>query len=349
MTWEHWWFLTKETLRPETGTWVMMFLPIVIGLIMIACYRGKTPPFKGAWSELGRRWSAIGLTVLIISVVSYSVCVYKFRENNYQQQYIRHLKDNSKSLFNKLDFSWQMHWLVQNCPKIEGKDGLKECILDQFRIMKPEERHKFISMIHSMPDRRPITYNYPFVDQFFDPLYWPPERIEEFIKTTGKKPGITDTLKLTSEQEGLYKQQDKEKLHKSLSNEQWGYLVGQFITYMDQDELASLIKQAALNDNLGPENATIVKLRNGDPDSKSKNFYVEKGLNGVLEELDNPPKECAFLAGVPQEFEIFDFFISHYNWLRELPYLLIYLIAGIVMLVSGGLMIRQGKKPLLNI
>ena len=87
-------------------------------------------------------------------------------------------------------------------------------------------------------------------------------------------------------------------------------------------------------------------MKKGVPDAKED--VQRKGLMYVLEDMPYGRK-CAFLAGIPEEFQIFDFFISYYNWVRELPYLLIYFIAGIVMLVSGGLMIRQGKKPLLNI
>ena len=118
---------------------------------------------------------------------------------------------------------------------------------------------------------------------------------------------------------------------------------------MDQDELASFIKQAVQNENIGAANKTILDLRNGDIESNSQNYYVTKGLRGVWDKLDNRSKVCASLAGVPEKSGIFDFFISYYNWLRELPYLLLYFIVGIVMLVSGGSMIRQGKKPLLNI
>ena len=244
MTLEHWWFLTKETLRPETETWIMMFLPILIGLSMIAYYRGKTPPFKGAWSELGRRWTVVGLAVLILSIACYSWIAYKYSDGNYQEQFVNRLKNNSTDLLNKLDFSWQMHWLVQNCP--DPKE-LKECILDKFRVMPKEERHKFIRTIHSMPDRNKIVY-------FYGGLYLPPEEIEKYVKTHGLNPGIADTLKFNAKQEELYKNQDKEKLHESLSNEQWMYLIGQFITQMDQDELASFIKQAVQNENIGAAN-----------------------------------------------------------------------------------------------
>lgn len=346
MSWDHWWFLTKETLRPETGTWIMILLPFLIALIMIIYYRGKTPQFKGAWRELGRRWVVTGLTGLILSIVCYSGIVYKNCVDNYQEQYVSRLKENSKDLLNKLDFSLQMQWLVENCPNITE---LKECILDKFRVMPKVERHKFMSTIHSMPDRKSFVYTYSFEDPFFQDLYWPPERIKDFIKKNrGIKPGDPDTLKFTAKQEELYKNQDKEALHNSLTNEQWACLIGQFITKMDQDLLASFIKQAVQNDNIGSENGTIKNIRNGDRLSLSQNYYVTKGLIGVIDQLP-PPKACAYLAGVPQEFEVFNFFISYYNWIRELPYLLIYLVVGIVMIISGGLMMRQGKKPLLNI
>ncbi len=350
---QHWWFLTKETLRPENGTWVVMLLPLIAGIVMILYYRSKNPNAKGAWSELGRRWAVIGASVFIIAAISYSAFVYKASRDNLRDEYIRRLKDNSKNLFDNLDFGRQMDWLIRNCNNnnLEGKDGLRECILDRFKVMKPEERHKFMKTIHSMSNRRPIIYNYQFYNHFFDPLYWPPEKIEDFRKKTGLEPAITDTLKFTAVQEEYYKLQDKEKLHKSLNNEQWAYLIGQLINQMDQDELASFIKDAVLlNENVGADNETIAKLRNGDTESSSHNIFIKKGLKeAVLMEMNDPPKECAFLAGVPDEHEIFAFFINWHNWLRELPYLLIYVITGTVMIISGLVMLRQGKKPFLTI
>ncbi len=351
MNFQHWCFLIKETLRPENGTWVVMLVPLVAGIMAIVYCRAKTPNAKGAWGELGRRWAATGGIVFIIAAISYSSFVYKTSKDNLKDEYIRRLKDNSKNLFDNLDFGRQMEWLIRHCNHMEGKDGLRECILDRFKVMKPEERHKFMKTIHAMSNIRTITYKYQFYNSFFDGLYWPPDKVDEFRKTTGKEPGITDTLKFTAVQEEYYKLQDKEKLHKSLNKDQWAYLIGQFISQMDQDEIASFIKDAVLlNENVGADNETIVKLRNGDTESSSHNVFIKKGLKeAVLMEMDDPPKECAFLAGVPDEYEIFGFFIKWQNWLRELPYLLIYLATGSIMMISGAIMLRQGKKPFLTI
>ena len=338
MTWEHWWFLTKETLRPETGTWVMMFLPIVIGLIMIACYRGKTPPFKGAWSELGRRWTVVGLVMAITAILVYFSTVYYYQQH--PVDYTGNLEKNSKELFENRQINEQIQFLASFCDE-KRLNKLLENILED---ASKDKRQKIVNAAIRTPLTKTITYEYPFRDQFHDSLYWPEERKEQERKLKGNIPAAAENMPLSLEQIELYKNGKMEKLHESLSEGQWKYLIDQFVRPMNKQEMIGLIE--CLIEDLGKDDTLIGDLREGN--KKSKEDFLKHGLLFLLNEM-NPSLKCAFLAGVPQEFEIFDFFISYYNWLRELPYLLIYLIAGIVMLVSGGLMIRQGKKPLLNI
>ncbi len=342
MTWEHWWFLTKETLRPETGTWVMMFLPIVIGLIMIAYYRGKTPPFKGAWGELGRRWTVVGLTMIILALIAYfsSIYYYTAYPGSRYKPYTTRIEEKADTIFNERDANKQIQDLAGYC-EIET---LKKILQNVVKDIPKGKRQKCVNAALATPWTKNVTYSYDFGNRFFDSLYWSDEKIEEFKKINGAVPGVVGNFSFSPEQVELYKNNRLEKLHESLSKIQWTYLVDQLVRPMNKEEAIGFIE--CLVEGYGKDDDVIKALTCGMPNAKED--VQKKGLRYILGDMP-AGRKCAFLSGVPEEFDIFEFFISYYNWLRELPYLLIYLIAGIVMLVSGGLMIRQGKKPLLNI
>ncbi len=340
MTWQHWWFLTKETLSPETGTWIMIVLPLLAALIMIVYYRGKTPPFKGAWSELGRRWAVIGLAMIIAALLAYFSSMYYYNTHStaYDLYKVR-IEKETYDIFSEREANDQIQRLAKYC----DEEPLKKIIEDVVEDIPTGKRQKCVSAALRTPWTKKIKYSYDFGNNFFDSLYWSDEKIEEFKKINGATPGVVGNFSFSPEQVELYKNNKFEKLHESLSKIQWKYLVDQFVRKMNKDEAIGFIE--CLVEEYGKDDEIITALKDGTPNAKE---MKKKGLKYVLEDMASG-KKYAFLAGVPDDFEIFDFYITNCNWLRELPYVLIYLIVGIVMIISGGIMIRQGKRPILTI
>lgn len=327
-----WWFVFKEAFTPSPWSWAIIVVPLVAALIAVIFFISTPISHDKAWRKIGGRWQTIGITVLVFAVVIYFVNAYfsdkddvfgLTKKGNYDKEFHTRFFTASQAQYEGLRIPKAKIKMLGEF--VDGKT-LSDLIKDLIEKLPKEKRIVFIRSCVN-------TYYKENFNVFFDPLYWPQKRVEEYKKQhEGSSPIIAKMtgLEYDNPQVSLYEKQDYNQLYKSLKVEQWKYLRNQFIdpARNDKEVLVSMLEE--MYDSFGQGSNEVNDMH--------KNLFDK-----AFFDKDHADKIAWYLEAT-SHVKVFRFFLGSIRWLRDSLWLAIYLIVGLIIILQARSIIKQGRK-----
>ena len=314
MTLNLWLKILLEVIKPSPLSWWVIGIPVTVTVIAWIYFRLTPPIPTRAWHKLGSRWRTLGFILIISSLASYVVLGYFSKK--YDGEFSKRLTTKLKKPMELRDTKEDIRYLCE----VLDEEYLADFTKDMTATMPPEKRQELIKAWCACAAKfeKPVTI-------FYNKLYWPVAKVEKYRNNNnGKVPMISESgLQYTPEQIKLYESKDYIELHKKLNRDQWAYLLEQFLNPLGKDDLTNLL-----------ENMT-------DYSSKSSDSLVDLLANKVF--VGDMAKKIAWYAGAESSDNIIYFVITYIRWLRDLLWVIIYLLIGITFIRLGTKIVSEPK------
>ena len=324
------WRIVLEKTFLSADVLIALIVPIAAALITILIFRKRPLKSTGAWHNVGRRYMLIGCVVFVLTLIVYGASIWfaythKSREN---KAYTKSLSTGFRDYYGKKKNYTQR--LIDFAERVEEtKDIIDE--MDNFATNLPrEEREKFgrawsASRHGGNVIRQGIAFN-----GIEDMLYWPEERVEQYKDQTGAYPGIAE-LKYTKEQIEEFKKSNWAKLYPILEQEQWIFIKNQILDINRNDK----------ENALGFLRDVADVFQNPEPTESLNDLYDRLAAKACPTEMQ---KVDLYLWDSPKLLAFYKFSLKHRWWFRTLAIIVIYCIAGIVIILVGNGIAKNGKK-----
>lgn len=310
-----------EVVRPAPTSWVVLGLPLLLLAVGVVVLRASRLKPAGAWRATGVRWSWLAGVVLLSVAVAYLIAA--FAGGAYVQRFHSRLTKLALEV-DRRTVALQLRDLGMRASEQDLRDVLGGFV----RNLKDDERYKFVQSFVQASLGRSVTVHY-------DLLYWPPEKVEEYKRSNaGATPMVlaTEDLPYDVGQVEFLKSADYAGLNRALRPGQWAYLSRQFIDPLDQSALVSLLESIGeIWDSTDKSDSLLGRM-------------VEVVLGGGEE-----PAAIAWRLGWPQGRGAIAALIRNISWIRDLAWVLLYVLAGCRMLVAGQQIVREGRPDPFNV
>ena len=319
MSLEYWFVLLGWTFKPTALSLLVIAAPAALLIILLIALRLKVPKINGAWAALGQRWLTIGLGIFFCALISYFIGAIL------SERYDRVYADNLFKSFKKME-KREIKEQIRSLTEGMERNRLADFISDFADQLNGEQRVKFLHAFYTTRMKKSITIAYK-------DLYWPPAKIAVFRKTHDNHVPLnaSNGMEYDDHQKKLFQNGKFGELNKSLKPAQWKFIRNQFILPLERDQLVELLTHLSDMQDEDQADRMLKKL--------FEENFSEQGEAAQL----------AWYADSPGAENTFAFCLEYIRWLRELPELIIWIIIGVVIALTGSKIKRQGNKKIFKV
>jgi len=287
------------------ATWGVALAPLGVSLIVVVRERSR---FSGlgrdnVWRMLGASWGRVGWCLLLVAIAAYSLDVaVGYKMPDYNQSFYERLRQRTSAMSR----STVRQQLVREAASRIDEQELRDIANSLAGTLAPDHRNSFLnSFLASKFD--------PGIIQWGDLLAKPSEKsggIENFATTT--------TLPLDERQRKLHASGKWNEFWPSLRNDQWRYIYKQMLVLQAKEALGDVLASLAGElDEVEGRRLTRELLDTRYPGDRWRAMRLAKE------------------AGAPQLQWLFEIIVDGISWLRGLPWLLLWVILGVVVILQA--------------
>ena len=173
-------------------------------------------------------------------------------------------------------------------------------------------------------------YSGNILQQLMEKLYWTGERVAEYEKAHGAKPGAADNS-YTEKQIEYYKNGQWAKLYPDLDKTQWLFIKNQILDINKVDDINGFLRD--MTDAFQDPEIT----------GSIKELYKRMQERACPTEED---KVALYLAKNNGLLKFYKFCSRHCYWNSCLPALLLCILVGIFIIMSGNKVATEGRRKL---
>lgn len=326
------WRIVLEKTFLSLDVLIALIVPIAAALITILIFRKRPLKSTGAWHNVGRRYMLIGCIVFVLTLIVYGASIWYAYTHKSQENktYTKSLSTGFRDYYSKKKNFTQR--LIDFAERVEEtKDIIDE--MDNFATNLPrEEREKFGRAWHASKHGGSIIVQGHAFDDIEGDLNWTDERLADWKRMHGENSNpSTLLLKYTPEQLEEFKKSNWPKLYPMLETEQWIYIKNQILDINRNDKENALAFLRDIAD----------VCQDPEPTESLNDLYDRLAAKACPTEMQ---KVDLYLWDSPKLLAFYKFSLNHRWWFRTLAIIAIYCIAGIIIVLVGSGIAKNGKK-----
>ena len=313
---------------------ISLVLPMVIFIVMAIIYKQKPNNADKAYSEAGERWKKLGILIILSELVLFiGLLLYGYNDRQKaNENFENSLRVRFKNYYT-LRKSYTQR-LVDFANRIPDTQNILNDMKSFAEHLPKEERVIFgRTWAASIHGGRKVQDKNGAISGIESRLYWPDEKIEKYKRTHGGiRPEGTELRYYSREQIKAFKASNWSKLYPLLDQYQWKHFYSRMLDISQREDVIGFLWDVA--DCFQPE---------GNPLKSLENLYdtlAQKACPTPREEI------ICYLEGYPQLIFFYKFSLKHRWWFTYLIPALVTMFIGLLICISGGKLVSEGKKTL---
>lgn len=304
----YWKIFYSVLLSLTPATWCLIVLPLIIGILLVLKERGNVSSLgrDNVWKTLGKKWGAVGFTILGVAIVAYMADVFL---GYYKPQYNQAFYETLRQQTSKIGAANVRKALVRKAATRMEEGQLRDMANSYVASIAPEQRLNFL---HSFLGS---NLNYGII-------HWGDLLASENGQTNGPPNfALKTNLPLDESQRQLYKDENWTTFWPSLRKEQWMHISKQMFAMQNHESmveiLTNLVTELDLNESVRLARE-MISIQYAGPRNLSMRIANE--------------------AGAPELLVLFNVLIIGISWLRGIIWLLFWFIIGLVIVLQASKM-----------